>query len=263
MGRSRVLLAALASLSLALGAVGTAGAVGTGRAGRAAPAAGAAAAGAGAGAGAVAVAVGSSEAGARAVGLPPVVSHVPTGEEVVFLTIDDGWVHDPAVARTLVDRRIPAALFLLPGATSYDTRYFTDLAAQGRVSVENHTVSHPDPTTLDAAGKDAEVCGAGEQLAVAFGKEPKLLRPPYGAVNDDVRLAAKACGVKALITWTYDFTTWSETPATPRLRAGDIVLLHFTPTLGADPQRALDAAKAAGLKPAALMPHLRSAGPVP
>ncbi|MBT2446102.1 polysaccharide deacetylase family protein [Streptomyces sp. ISL-43] len=243
MWRSRVLLAALASLSLALGVVRTADAVG--------------------GAGSARAAGAAAGAGARGVGLPPVVSRVPTDEKVVFITIDDGWVHDPAVARTLVDRRIPASLFLLPGATSYDTQYFTDMVGQGRVSVENHTVNHPDLTTLDAAGKDAEVCGAGEQLAATFGREPKLLRPPYGAVNDDVRLAAKACGVKALITWTYDFTTWGETPATPQLHAGDIVLLHFTPTLGADLQRALDAAKAAGLKPAALMPHLRSAGLVP
>ncbi|MFD9304680.1 polysaccharide deacetylase family protein [Streptomyces sp. NPDC060048] len=234
-----MLLAALASLSLTLAAAGTADAVG---------AAGAARAG---------------SVDGRGVGLPPVVSHVPTGEKVVFITIDDGWVHDTAVAQALVDRRIPVSLFLLPGATSYDARYFTDLAEQGRVSVENHTVNHADLTTLDAAGKDAEVCGAGEQLAATFGREPKLLRPPYGAVNDDVRLAAKACGVRALITWTHDFTTWGETPATPQLRAGDIVLLHFTPTLGADLQRALNAARAAGLKPAALMPHLRSAGLVP
>ncbi|MGW1774756.1 polysaccharide deacetylase family protein [Streptomyces sp. NPDC002104] len=243
MWRSRAVLAALASLSLTAGAAQAADA-GPAAASAAAPAAAA--------------------AGSRAVGLPPVVSHVPTGEKVVFITIDDGWAHDPAVAQTLVDQRVPASLFLLPGAFSYDAQYFTGLVAQGRsVSVENHTVNHPDLTTLDAAGKDAEVCGAGEQLAAAFGREPKLLRPPYGAVNDEVRLAAKACGVKALITWTHDFTTWSETPPTPKLNAGDIVLLHFTPTLAADLKRALDAAKAAGLKPAALMPHLRSAGLVP
>ncbi|MCX4804929.1 hypothetical protein OG594_25540 [Streptomyces sp. NBC_01214] len=62
-------------------------------------------------------------------------------------------------------------------------------------------------------------------------------------MNDDVRLAAKACGVKALITWTHDFTTWGGTPPAPPPRAGDIVLLHFTPTLAV-----------------ALMPHLRAAG---
>lgn len=202
-------------------------------------------------------AAGSAQAG---VGLPAVVSHVPTGEKVVFITIDDGWNHDPEAARILLEKRIPVSLFLLPGATSYDTGYFTRLVEDGRASVENHTVNHPDLTTLDAAGKDAEVCGAGERLAAAFGREPKLLRPPYGAVNDEVRAAAKACGVKALVTWTYDFTTWGETPPTPQLKAGDIVLLHFTPALAADLERALGAAKAAGLKPAALMPHLKAAG---
>ncbi|MFD4247170.1 polysaccharide deacetylase family protein [Streptomyces sp. NPDC058525] len=216
-----MLVAALASLSLALGAAGSAQA---------------------------------------RVGLPPVVNRVPTQEKVVFITIDDGWNHDPEAARILLEKRVPVSLFLLPGAASYDTEYFTRLIGEGRASVENHTVNHPDLTTLDAAGKDAEVCGAGEQLQAAFGRTPKLLRPPYGAVNDEVRLAAKACGVKALVTWTYDFTTWGETPPTPRLRSGDIVLLHFTPTLAADLQRALDAAKAAGLKPAALMPHLKTAG---
>ncbi|MFJ4317839.1 polysaccharide deacetylase family protein [Streptomyces lavendulae] len=222
MGRSRVLLAALASLSLALGAAG------------------------------------SAEAG---VGLPPVVSHVPTRDKVVFITIDDGWTHDPEAARILLEKRLPVSLFLLPGAAAYDTGYFTALTDQGRATVENHTVNHPDLTTLDAAGKDAEVCGAGERLAAVFGgKKPRLLRPPYGAVDDGVRAAAKACGVKALVTWTYDFTTWSQTPPTPQLKAGDIVLLHFTPTLAADLRRALDAAKAAGLKPAALMPQLKAAG---
>lgn len=232
MWRSRVLLAALASLSLALGAAGSAQA-----------------------------GAGEGEGGGRSgVGLPPVVSHVPTREKVVFITIDDGWNHDPEAARILLEKRVPASLFLLPGATAYDSQYFTALTEQGRATVENHTVNHPDLTTLDAAGKDAEVCGAGERLEAAFGREPKLLRPPYGVLNDDVRLAAKACGVKAVITWTHDFTTWSGTPATPQLKSGDIVLLHFTPTLAADLRRALDAARAAGLKPAALMPHLKAAG---
>ncbi|WP_245691932.1 polysaccharide deacetylase family protein [Streptomyces katrae] len=209
---------------------------------------------------ALSLGVGGGGAAQAAVGLPPVVAHVPTSEKVVFITIDDGWTHDAEAARMLVERRVPASLFLLPGATDYDTAYFTGLVGTGRVAVENHTVNHPDLTTLDAAGKDAEVCGAGERLEAAFGKAPKLLRPPYGVVNDEVRLAAKACGVKALVTWTYDFTTWSQTPPAPELRPGDIVLLHFTPTLAADLERALGAARAAGLKPAPLMPYLRSAG---
>ncbi|MFB7261273.1 polysaccharide deacetylase family protein [Streptomyces nojiriensis] len=133
-------------------------------------------------------------------------------------------------------------------------------AEDGLVVVAVGDDVHRDVGLRVAVDLDAEVCGAGEQLQAVFGRTPKLLRPPYGAVNDDVRLAAKACGVKALITWTHDFTTWGGTPPAPRLQAGDIVLLHFTPTLAADLQRALDAARAAGLKPAALMPHLKAAG---
>ncbi|WP_330331076.1 polysaccharide deacetylase family protein [Streptomyces sp. NBC_00536] len=241
MWRSRVVLGVFASLSLTFGVAGSA------------------VAGAGTGTG-TGVPVAAAVSAADGVGLPPVVAHVPTSDKVVFITIDDGWNHDPAAARTLIDKRVPVTLFLLPGATSYDTGYFTDLIEQGRATVENHTVNHPDLTTLDAAGKDAEVCGAREQLKGTFGRAPQLLRPPYGAVNDDVRLAAKACGAKALVTWTHDVTTWSETPPTPKLQAGDIVLLHFTPTLEADLERALGAAKAAGLKPAALMPQLKAAG---
>ncbi|MFG2993592.1 hypothetical protein ACGFZK_30570 [Streptomyces sp. NPDC048257] len=55
--------------------------------------------------------------------------------------------------------------------------------------------------------------------------------------------------MKALITRTHDFTTWGGTQPTPRLQAGDIVLLHFAPTPAADLRRALDAARAAGRSP--------------
>ncbi|MFJ6798966.1 polysaccharide deacetylase family protein [Streptomyces sp. NPDC091268] len=256
MGRSRALLAAFASLSLALGAAGSAQA-GADRGG--VDQAGVDRAGVDR-AGVDRAGVDRAGVDLVRVGLPPVVSRVPTGEKVVFLTIDDGWNHDPQAVRILLEQRVPVALFLLPGAVSYDTGYFTRLVDEGRATVENHTVDHPDLTTLDALGKDAEVCGAGERLDAVFGRTPKLLRPPYGAVDDGVRAAAKACGVKALVTWTHDFTTWSGTPPTPRLAAGDIVLLHFTPTLAADLERALAVARAAGLRPAALAPHLKAAG---
>ncbi|WP_327133111.1 hypothetical protein OG311_21655 [Streptomyces sp. NBC_01343] len=46
--------------------------------------------------------------------------------------------------------------------------------------------------------------------------------------------------------------------------AGGIVPLHFTPTPAADLDRALGAARAAGLKPAALVPRVvKTAGLVP
>ncbi|MFF8607481.1 polysaccharide deacetylase family protein [Streptomyces sp. NPDC015346] len=188
----------------------------------------------------------------------PVVSHVETTDPVVFITVDDGWYHDPAAARILLDRRVPASLFLLPGAYAYDSGYFHTLLDQGRSRVENHTVGHPDLTTLDADGQKAEVCGARERHLAQFGDGPRLLRPPYGAYDAATRTTARACGAKALVTWTYDFTTWGQwTPPTPRLKAGDIILLHFNETLAEDLSRALAAADAAGLKPAPLREYVR------
>ncbi|MFD3872530.1 hypothetical protein [Streptomyces sp. NPDC058623] len=40
------------------------------------------------------------------------------------------------------------------------------------------------------------MCGAGERVEAPFGRAPELLRPPYGVVNADVRLAAKAAGLE-------------------------------------------------------------------
>ncbi|GLF92895.1 polysaccharide deacetylase family protein [Streptomyces yaizuensis] len=205
------------------------------------------------------VAVGLSSP-ARAASWPapaPVVSQVDTEDPVFFVTIDDGWYHDPAAARILLDRQVPASLFLLPGATSYDTVYFRRIVDNGPSRIENHGVQHQDLTTLDEQGQRAELCGARSRHLATFGQEPRLTRPPYGAFNADTRTAARACGSKAVVTWTHDQTTWGTPPPPPELRAGDIVLLHFTPDLAADLTRVLAAADAAGLKPARLRDYIR------
>lgn len=187
----------------------------------------------------------------------PVVSHVDTTDPVVFITIDDGWNHDPAAQKLLLDRQVPASLFLLPGAYAYDPGYFRTLLDHGPAAVENHTVNHPDLTTLPQAGQKSELCGAREQALARFGLAPRLARPPYGTYDATTRRVARECGAKALVTWTYDFTTWSgATPPTPSLRAGDIVLLHFNDTVYTDLARALAAADGAGLRVAPLRAYV-------
>ncbi len=194
-----------------------------------------------------------------------VVSHVETDDPVVFITIDDGWATEEAAGarQLLLERRIPASLFLLPDAYERDRDYYRTLLAHGPSRIENHTTTHPDLTTLTEAGQRAEICGARDRQLAAFGDGPRLLRPAGGATynwpyhNADTRTAAPACGAEAIVMWTHDLTTWgSWTPPTPELKAGDIVLLHMGPTLEADLTRALEAADAAGLSPAPLRDYL-------
>ncbi|MGV9349661.1 hypothetical protein ACWDSD_33695 [Streptomyces spiralis] len=59
-----------------------------------------------------------------------------------------------------------------------------------------------------------------------------------------------------MATWTYDLTTWTDPVPVPRLKPGDIVLLHFNGTVEQDLRRVLDAAAAAGLKPAPLRDYI-------
>ncbi|WP_240110118.1 polysaccharide deacetylase family protein [Streptomyces sp. MUM 203J] len=204
---------------------------------------------------------GSAQAVAADSEAATVISRVDTDDPVVFLTVDGGWGTGNAAGaqRLLLERRVPASLFLLPGAYEREMDYYRTLLAHGPSRVENHTVSHPDLTTLGEAGQRAEICGARDRQLAAFGDSPRLLRPAGGPTyswpycNDDTLTAARACGAEAVVTWTHDFTTWGEwTPPTPRLRAGDIVLLHMGPQLEADLTRALEAAEAAGLEPANL-----------
>ncbi|WP_234436191.1 hypothetical protein [Streptomyces sp. NRRL S-813] len=58
------------------------------------------------------------------------------------------------------------------------------------------------------------------------------------------------------MTWTYDLTTWTDPVPVPRLKPGDTVLLHFNGTVEQDLRRVLDAAAAAGLKPAPLRDYI-------
>ncbi|MFE6774958.1 polysaccharide deacetylase family protein [Streptomyces sp. NPDC057702] len=198
----------------------------------------------------------------------PVHTRIATTDPVVFVTIDDGWGTDSAVGarKLLIDRQVPASLFLLPGAYEQDPAYYRTLLAHSPARVENHTVSHRDMTTLTQAEQRAEICGARDRQLAAFGDSPQLFRPAGGQdhqwpyYNDDTRAAATACGARAVVTWTHDLTTWGEwTPPTPELRRGDIVLLHMGPQLEGDLRRVLAAATAAGLKPANLREYARTA----
>ncbi|AQT73782.1 polysaccharide deacetylase family protein [Streptomyces sp. fd1-xmd] len=125
-------------------------------------------------------------------GLPLLVARVPTSKEVVFLAFDGGWNHDPAAARILLDRRVPVSLFSLPGAASYDAGYFTGLTQEGRAGVENDTVTHPDLTTLDAAGRVADA-GRGSSSGLSSGGCRSLCGRRTGG---ELRGAARGQGVR-------------------------------------------------------------------
>jgi peptidoglycan/xylan/chitin deacetylase (PgdA/CDA1 family) len=59
--------------------------------------------------------------------------------------------------------------------------------------IGNHSVSHPKMAQIGPEQQMLEVCSAHEALTDA-GLSPKTFCYPYGSINEDARVAAKACG---------------------------------------------------------------------
>ncbi|MGC5010187.1 polysaccharide deacetylase family protein [Streptosporangium sp. DT93] len=186
-------------------------------------------------------------------GLPPVISSIPTRRKVVFLTIDDGWEQDPGFVAQVRDRRIPVAAFVTRDAvegrgaadptaqggrfpSSGTWRYVRDLRDAG-VTIENHTLTHPNLPALGYRGQRAEICGASRLIRRHAGTTPTLFRPPFGNHDGLTRRAAKSCGIDALLLWTATVQPGGKIAyqvPDKRLRPGDVLLLHFRPNLARD-----------------------------
>ena len=168
------------------------------------------------------------------------MQHVATRDRVVFLTIDDGIMRDPAFLALVRREHLPVTVFITDSVLSgTHAAYFRALQAAGAV-IENHTVSHLDLTRVPATERRRQICTAQAEDRRIFGRAPTLFRPPYGAVSPAVISTALGCGVHAVIGWdavmpqSGSLQTWN---GRPRLHPGDIVLMHFLAGLTGQVQR--------------------------
>jgi peptidoglycan/xylan/chitin deacetylase (PgdA/CDA1 family) len=163
----------------------------------------------------------------------PVFYRLHLSSPVVFVTIDDGWVQDPRVITFLRQSGWPVTVFLIERAALKNPSYFRQLSAAG-ATIEDHTYDHPYLTSLSAGGQSSEICRPAHDYAGLVGNTPTLLRPPYGAWNPTTQSVAHACGLAAVVEWSATMSAGHLAVAGPRLRGGDIILLHFTSTLYSD-----------------------------
>ncbi|MFD5426897.1 polysaccharide deacetylase family protein [Streptomyces sp. NPDC127084] len=158
----------------------------------------------------------------------PVISDIPVQDKVVFITVDDGAEKDPEFVTMMEELKIPFSMFLTDSAISSDYGYFDRLRKLGN-GVHNHTLTHPNLRTLDAAAQKREICGQQDKLKARYGTAPRLLRPPYGNWNEDTRAAAKACGAQAIVLWreSMQIKNMQYQRGDKKLHPGDIILAHF------------------------------------
>ncbi|GAB2765124.1 polysaccharide deacetylase family protein [Sinomonas soli] len=185
------------------------------------------------------------------------IERIPTQDKVVALTFDAG-ANDAGLASilsTLAAQHVPATFFLTGAWAKAHPADVAKISAGGH-RVGNHSMTHPDMTTLTDAQIAAELSAA--QAAIrADGVDPRpFFRFPSGARNARTIAAVNASGYAA-IRWTVDSLGWQGTVGGTRgapsviqrvmnaIQPGEIVLMH----VGSNPDdgSTLDAAALPGI----------------
>ena len=177
----------------------------------------------------------------------------PAGR-AIYITIDDGWTPSAEVLALMHQTYLPITAFLISGAAKEHLSYWKAFVTAGGM-IGDHTVSHPRLTTLTRGRATAQWGQARTLLGRWLGQTPVIGRPPYGAFNHRVEVAAARGGLTALAGWSATMSgdrvqTWDGKPLSP----GEIVLLHWDPGLGRQLTALLAAIRAQHLNPAPLMP---------
>lgn len=185
-------------------------------------------------------------------GMVPWIHSVPTTQRVVFITVDDGYVKDPAAIAVVKAANIRLTAFLTVYAVNDQTPYYRGLARLGS-RIESHAITHKQLEGQPYEYQREQICGSADWLALTFGQRPALFRPPYGLVDDTTLTIAQECGYRAGVHWSVAADDeFHGRPDDPRLGPGDILLLHWRANLAESLVEVLIAIKKAGLTPALL-----------
>ncbi|MDA2812691.1 polysaccharide deacetylase family protein [Nocardiopsis sp. RSe5-2] len=150
----------------------------------------------------------------------------------IALTFDDGpGGRTPEVLDTLAEYDAKATFFVTGEPVRENLRTVRREYAEGH-EVANHTVTHPDLTTLGKDEVRKELTEVNGLVARETGERPVLMRPPYGATNDDVASVSKDLGLAEII-WNVDTNDWKDRNASvvadralKGAAPGAIILMH-------------------------------------
>jgi peptidoglycan/xylan/chitin deacetylase (PgdA/CDA1 family) len=152
---------------------------------------------------------------------------------IVRLTFDDGPVraNTPRVLDVLSKYKVKATFFVIGQRARRYPRLVKREYREGH-SVQNHTYTHTELTTLGNAEIRREFRATDRAIRAAGVPRPYRFRPPHGVTNARVRGVGVSLGLIQTL-WSVDPHDWANPPASvicsrvvTNVRAGSIVLLH-------------------------------------
>ena len=150
--------------------------------------------------------------------------------KVVALTFDDG--PNPATTNQALDTLskygIKATFFVLGKNVSGNEEILKRMKADGHV-IGNHSWSHPVLSKLSLDDAKKQITDTEDALTKVLGSSSKLMRPPYGAITDDIRNSLDL----SFIMWDVDSLDWKSkneaailTEIQREVKNGSIILMH-------------------------------------
>ncbi len=164
---------------------------------------------------------------------PPAPTPGTGGEQVVYLTYDDGPhpTYTPALLDVLAAYDARATFFVLGSEVERYPAIAARIVREGH-AIGNHTWSHPQLTRVSGDVLNREVLDTQSAIQRATGTTPACLRPPYGDRNATVNARVAELGLRMTL-WDVDPEDWRR-PGTDaivdrvlaRVRPGAVILLH-------------------------------------
>lgn len=125
--------------------------------------------------------------------------------KVVALTFDDG--PDPKVTRQILDvlkkHDAKATFFMLGSRVEYYPEVAKEVQMAGH-ELGNHTWNHADLTKLNTDRIGREINNTSAIIEKVTGQKPEAFRPPYGAVNKQIRNLTEI----PVVLWDVDTLDW-------------------------------------------------------
>ena len=163
---------------------------------------------------------------------PPGIRDLNPNRPMIALSFDDGPAVSTARIQSALERHGGRASFFVVGnRTQANQTTIRNGRNQGH-EILGHSWAHADLTRLSVANIQNDILRTHQALEAINGPTPRLFRPPYGSINNNVRQAATNTGF-SMINWSVDPQDWRFRDANTvyqnvmrSAHPGAIVVLH-------------------------------------
>lgn len=151
-----------------------------------------------------------------------------TESNVIYLTFDEGYENGYTIPilDVLKENHVKAAFFVTKSYIKNEPELVKRMVEDGHI-VGNHSVSHPDLTTIsdDEIAQEIEECSNYFE-EITGQKMPKFFRPPEGVYSIRTLEKTQQLGYKTIF-WSFAYNDWDRNNQPGKQAAYDMVMNNY------------------------------------